>query len=98
MYDTILALELLRIEIIIIDRDILLVGRCIFIIGVSHRPLQKFYLRCLKYGNTMPYTCPKDRRCLITKETRSHCQFCRLQKCLHLEMYKPGIQIKSHLN
>ena len=50
--------------------------------------LQKFYLRCLKQQNNT--ACAKDQRCEITKDTRSQCQYCRLQKCFQLRMYKPG--------
>ena len=52
--------------------------------------LQKFYLRCLKNGGSVAYTCPKTQECVISKETRSHCQYCRYKKCLALGMYKPG--------
>ena len=51
---------------------------------------QKFFLRCLKTGRGMMFLCPKNNNCDITKETRSHCQRCRYQRCIELSMYKPG--------
>ena len=58
--------------------------------------LQKFYLRCLKSGCTS-YQCAKQQDCTITRETRSHCQYCRYQKCISLGMYKPGMYIKLYM-
>ena len=52
--------------------------------------VQKFYLRCLKSQANTNFVCPKNTSCTITKETRSHCQYCRYNKCIQLGMYKPG--------
>ena len=52
--------------------------------------VQKFFLRCLKTGRGLMFLCPKNSNCDITKETRSHCQRCRYQRCIELAMYKPG--------
>ncbi|ELU14753.1 hypothetical protein CAPTEDRAFT_132489 [Capitella teleta] len=51
---------------------------------------KKFYLRCLKSQANTNFVCPKNSTCVVTKETRSHCQYCRFNKCIQLGMYKPG--------
>ena len=51
---------------------------------------KKFYLRCIKSGAQSSFTCAKNQNCEIKKDTRSHCQFCRFQKCVQLGMYKSG--------
>jgi hypothetical protein len=37
------------------------------------------------------YVCLRDKKCQITAESRVQCQYCRLQKCLTLNMYSPGM-------
>lgn len=51
---------------------------------------KKFYLRCLKTRGAPAFLCPKNNDCDITKDSRSHCQFCRFQKCISLGMYRAG--------
>ncbi|RUS87101.1 hypothetical protein EGW08_005177, partial [Elysia chlorotica] len=46
---------------------------------------KKFFIRASKLKQ-MKYVCLKQKNCNITKETRVHCQFCRYQKCLSLNM------------
>ena len=36
------------------------------------------------------YVCLRDKKCQMTAESRVQCQYCRLQKCLSLNMYSPG--------
>ncbi|KAK2152599.1 hypothetical protein LSH36_323g02024 [Paralvinella palmiformis] len=57
---------------------------------------KKFYLRCLKNDQNL-LTCPKSQRCEINKENRSHCQYCRYQKCISLGMYRPGREDDKNL-
>lgn len=40
-------------------------------------------------------TCTRGGRCAITRETRTHCQSCRFQKCLQIGMRKQGARPSS---
>ncbi|KAK3796166.1 hypothetical protein RRG08_018163 [Elysia crispata] len=46
---------------------------------------KKFFIRASKLKQ-MKYICLKQKNCVITKETRVHCQYCRFHKCLSLQM------------
>ncbi|GFR71482.1 nuclear receptor ROR-beta [Elysia marginata] len=46
---------------------------------------KKFFIRASKLKQ-MKYICLKQKNCKITKESRVHCQYCRYQKCLSLDM------------
>ncbi|KAF8569986.1 hypothetical protein P879_02378 [Paragonimus westermani] len=51
---------------------------------------KKFFIRSSKGDNAGKYTCTKSNVCEINKDTRTHCQRCRYQKCLRLGMVLPG--------
>ena len=51
---------------------------------------QKFFVRCLKQDVGEKFVCSRGKGCIINKETRTQCQYCRYHKCLSLGMYKPG--------
>ncbi|CAL8072138.1 unnamed protein product [Calicophoron daubneyi] len=51
---------------------------------------KKFFIRSSKGDNYMKYTCTKSNCCEINKDTRTHCQKCRYQKCLRLGMVLPS--------
>ncbi|XP_045168098.2 uncharacterized protein LOC123531312 [Mercenaria mercenaria] len=49
---------------------------------------KKFYMRAYKQDK-LKYVCLRDKKCMITKESRVQCQYCRFQKCVTLNMYIP---------
>lgn len=49
---------------------------------------KKFYMRAYKQDK-LKYVCLRDKKCVITKESRVQCQYCRFQKCVSLKMYIP---------
>ncbi|CAL1529401.1 unnamed protein product [Lymnaea stagnalis] len=49
---------------------------------------KKFFIRASKLERPR-YVCLRQKDCVITKESRVHCQYCRYQKCLQLNMYYP---------
>ncbi|XP_070577174.1 uncharacterized protein [Ptychodera flava] len=54
---------------------------------------KKFFIRSTKpdkSGNCVKYTCTKDKKCVINKQTRTQCQYCRLQKCSSVGMARKG--------
>ncbi|KAG5448022.1 hypothetical protein CSKR_200646 [Clonorchis sinensis] len=54
---------------------------------------KKFFIRSSKGDNFSKYTCTKSNACEINKDTRTHCQRCRYQKCLRLGMVLPGAAV-----
>ncbi|XP_033734718.1 uncharacterized protein LOC117323546 isoform X2 [Pecten maximus] len=50
---------------------------------------KKFFMRASKLEK-IKYVCLRVQKCVITKESRVQCQYCRFQKCLSLKMYCPG--------
>ncbi|CAH8438821.1 unnamed protein product [Schistosoma turkestanicum] len=54
---------------------------------------KKFFIRSSKGENFSKYTCTKSNTCEINKDTRTHCQRCRYQKCLRLGMVLPGAAV-----
>lgn len=50
---------------------------------------KKFFMRASKLEK-IKYVCLRVQKCVITKESRVQCQYCRFQKCLSLNMYCPG--------
>uniref|UniRef100_A0A182YVP7 Uncharacterized protein n=1 Tax=Biomphalaria glabrata TaxID=6526 RepID=A0A182YVP7_BIOGL len=49
---------------------------------------KKFFIRASKLERPR-YVCLRQKDCVITKESRVHCQYCRYQKCLQLNMFYP---------
>ena len=39
----------------------------------------------------LPYACKDDQVCVISKQTRNSCQYCRFQKCIAVGMKREGI-------
>ncbi|CAH8480284.1 unnamed protein product [Schistosoma bovis] len=54
---------------------------------------KKFFIRSSKGENFTKYTCTKSNTCEINKDTRTHCQRCRYQKCIRLGMVLPGAAV-----
>nr|CAH8829677.1 unnamed protein product [Trichobilharzia regenti] len=54
---------------------------------------KKFFIRSSKGENFSKYTCTKSNTCEINKDTRTHCQRCRYQKCIQLGMVLPGAAV-----
>jgi hypothetical protein len=50
---------------------------------------KKFFLRSVN-GEYLKYKCIKDRKCVITRTTRTQCQFCRYSKCITIGMKITG--------
>ncbi|KAI8514754.1 hypothetical protein Bbelb_073450 [Branchiostoma belcheri] len=58
--------------------------------------LKKFFIRSTKDGgDRTKFKCSKQQKCDITKQTRSQCQYCRLQKCLAVGMARKGDRASS---
>ncbi|XP_076098038.1 uncharacterized protein LOC143068122 [Mytilus galloprovincialis] len=55
---------------------------------------KKFFMRSCRNDKTK-YVCLRDKKCQMTAESRVQCQYCRLQKCLSLNMYSPGSDVKK---
>ncbi|XP_059154799.1 uncharacterized protein LOC131940188 [Physella acuta] len=55
---------------------------------------KKFFIRASKLDKPR-YVCLRQKDCVITKESRVHCQYCRYQKCLQLNMFYPKDGQKS---
>ncbi|BFZ11871.1 hypothetical protein BsWGS_14910 [Bradybaena similaris] len=49
---------------------------------------KKFFIRASKLDQPR-YVCLRSKNCLIKRESRVHCQYCRYQRCLQLNMYYP---------
>ncbi|XP_078593130.1 nuclear receptor subfamily 1 group D member 1-like isoform X2 [Branchiostoma floridae x Branchiostoma japonicum] len=57
---------------------------------------KKFFIRSTKDGgDRTKFKCSKQQKCDITKQTRSQCQYCRLQKCLAVGMARKGDRASS---
>jgi len=52
-----------------------------------------FFKRTLQ--RPVNYSCCANKRCLIDKESRKSCKFCRLQKCIKLGMKRRSVTIKD---
>ncbi|XP_053134290.1 COUP transcription factor 2-like isoform X3 [Hemicordylus capensis] len=51
---------------------------------------QAFFARSISRRRV--YHCPQNRNCIITRETRNQCRYCRLQKCLRSGMDPSAIR------
>ena len=56
--------------------------------ALSFPMLQGSFRRSIQ--QSMVYTCHRDKKCQINKDTRNRCQYCRLQKCFEVGMSKEG--------
>ena len=50
---------------------------------------KKFFLRSAN-GEYLKYRCIRDKKCPITRTTRTQCQFCRYSKCITIGMTLTG--------
>jgi hypothetical protein len=50
---------------------------------------KKFFLRSVN-EEYRKYKCMKDKKCLITRTTRTQCQYCRYTKCIKVGMKLSG--------
>jgi hypothetical protein len=50
---------------------------------------KKFFLRSVN-EEYLKYKCIRDKKCLITRTTRTQCQFCRYRKCIEVGMKITG--------
>ena len=50
---------------------------------------QTFFLRYA--GDNFAFVCKKNRNCEISITSRTHCKFCRYQKCLMVGMCRKGL-------
>jgi hypothetical protein len=50
---------------------------------------KKFFLRSVN-EEYRKYKCMKDKKCLITRTTRTQCQYCRYSKCIEVGMKLSG--------
>nr|XP_006817041.1 PREDICTED: retinoic acid receptor gamma-like [Saccoglossus kowalevskii] len=57
-----------------------------------------FFRRSVEERNCGDYKCKKSKSCIITKDTRSSCQYCRFQKCLQVKMDKTKIRMGRQPN
>ncbi len=55
---------------------------------------KKFFLRSVN-GEYLKYKCMRDSQCIITRTTRTQCQFCRYAKCIAIGMKITGIFLFS---
>uniref|UniRef100_UPI00358FB470 retinoic acid receptor beta-like isoform X2 n=1 Tax=Myxine glutinosa TaxID=7769 RepID=UPI00358FB470 len=49
-----------------------------------------FFRRSIQ--KNMVYTCHRDKNCVINKNTRNRCQYCRLQRCFQVGMSKEAVR------
>lgn len=57
--------------------------------AVTCEACKKFFLRSLTEDGK--YKCVKNKNCLINRETRTQCQYCRYKKCKEVGMTNSGI-------
>lgn len=55
----------------------------------SSEACKKFFLRSVN-EEYRKYKCIKDKKCLITRTTRTQCQYCRYAKCVEVGMKLSG--------
>lgn len=59
---------------------------CVFF---SSEACKKFFLRSV-HGEHLKYKCIREKNCLITRTTRTQCQYCRYEKCVTVGMNLTG--------
>lgn len=52
--------------------------------------LQGFFRRSVRKNHL--YTCRFNRNCVIDKDKRNQCRYCRLKKCFRADMRKEAVQ------
>ncbi|UJR16012.1 hypothetical protein I4U23_002927 [Adineta vaga] len=63
--------------------------------AITCEACKKFFLRSIN-GEDQKYKCVKNKDCMITRNTRTQCQYCRFQKCLMIGMtVKEGIELQQ---
>ncbi|CAF1025086.1 unnamed protein product [Adineta ricciae] len=63
--------------------------------AITCEACKKFFLRSIN-GEDQKYKCVKNKDCMITRNTRTQCQYCRFQKCLMIGMtVKEGVEIQQ---
>jgi hypothetical protein len=50
---------------------------------------KKFFLRSVN-EEYLKYKCIRDKKCIITRTTRTQCQYCRYAKCIEVGMKLSG--------
>ncbi|CAF1619620.1 unnamed protein product, partial [Didymodactylos carnosus] len=53
--------------------------------AVTCEACKKFFLRSVNEEH-LKYKCIRDKRCQVTRSTRTQCQYCRYQKCIEVGM------------
>jgi hypothetical protein len=59
------------------------------IFGIFSEACKKFFLRSVN-EEYRKYKCIKDKKCIITRTTRTQCQYCRYAKCIDVGMKLSG--------
>ncbi|CAF2110798.1 unnamed protein product [Rotaria magnacalcarata] len=55
--------------------------------AITCEACKKFFLRSISTCNgKKKYKCQRDLKCLVTKRSRTQCQYCRFQKCISVGM------------
>ncbi|CAF1352745.1 unnamed protein product [Adineta steineri] len=63
--------------------------------AITCEACKKFFLRSIN-GEDQKYKCVKNKDCMITRNTRTQCQYCRFQKCRIIGMtVKEGVEIQQ---
>ncbi|CAF3388243.1 unnamed protein product [Rotaria sp. Silwood1] len=53
--------------------------------SITCEACKKFFLRSVN-GEYLKYKCIRDKKCIITRTTRTQCQYCRYSKCIAIGM------------
>ncbi|UJR30567.1 hypothetical protein I4U23_018096 [Adineta vaga] len=62
--------------------------------AITCEACKKFFLRSIN-GEDLKYKCVRNKDCLITRNTRTQCQYCRFQKCKSVGMTVKGSEIQQ---
>ncbi|CAF4228335.1 unnamed protein product, partial [Rotaria magnacalcarata] len=63
--------------------------------AITCEACKKFFLRSIN-GEDQKYKCVRNKDCIITRNTRTQCQYCRFQKCKIIGMtVKEGAEIQQ---